>query len=189
MSTHRGGSVRQQKIAVYLTLVFVSTAAVVFALSFLPWFGHLTGTTGPRNPYDLLSLERMDRDDREQLVESWAEDWERLDEEEQADRADLFLDSMVDYMEEKLDLDRGQKVETKSLVKSAVLVANQAGLRDEDFPNRGEATEKLREQVREQVDAILTPEQREKFANLLEERREEQRREQEERKQESEDGS
>lgn len=169
MPTRSLANTRQRKLVSSLLLVFLIASSTVFALSFLPWFKYLRGE-GRENPYDLVELDKMDPTEREKTIDTWTREWQGLSPEERADRADQFLDSMVDLMEEKLDLDQHQAVDTKGLVKSAALVANQAGLQREDIPHRREKMRELGEKVKNQMDSILTPGQREEFRVMLEER-------------------
>ncbi len=169
MPARSSATARKNKLIGSLLLVFFLSASTVFALSFLPWFKYLRGES-PKNPYDLVALDKMQPSDREKTIDAWAQEWRTLPPEQRAERADQFLDSMVDLMEEKLDLDQHQSVNTKSLVKSAALVANQAGFQNEAMPHRREKMQELAEKVRGQMESILTPSQRGEFRAMLEER-------------------
>ncbi len=169
MPTRSTAAKRRSQLAGSLLLVFLIASSTVFALSFLPWFKYLRGE-GRENPYDLVSLDKMDPSEREKTIDAWTQEWRALAPEERAERADQFLDSIVDLMEERLDLDKHQAVDTKGLVKSAALVANQAGLQNEAMPHQREKIRELAEKVRGQMESILTPTQREEFRQMLEER-------------------
>ncbi len=169
MPTRSAAVERRNKLIGSLLLVFLLASTTIFALSFLPWFKYLRGE-GRDNPYDLVALDKMDPFEREKTIDAWTQEWRALAPEQRAERADQFLDSMVDLMEDKLDLDKHQAVDTKSLVKSAAMVANQAGLQREDIPQRREKMRELAEKVRGQMESILTPSQREDFRMMIEER-------------------
>jgi hypothetical protein len=169
MPKQRLGDARRQKLVFSLLLVFVSAAVAVFALSLLPWFRYLRPSPED-NPYDLVALEKMPETERERTVDRWVEEFRALSEEEKADRADQYMDSMVNYLEEKLDLGRGQAVETKSLIKGGALVARQSGLREERGPRREEGFRELRNQIQSQLESILTPDQRGKLQQIVDER-------------------
>ena len=169
MPTRSSSTTRRNKLIGSLLLIFLLASTTVFGLSFLPWFKYLRGE-GPRNPYDLVALDKMKASDREKTIDVWAQEWRVLPPEERAERADQFLDSMVDLMEDKLDLDKHQAVDTKGLVKSAALVANQAGLQNQQLPHRREKMRELADKVRGQMESILTPAQRGEFRVMLEER-------------------
>lgn len=160
---------RKQNLYFSLLLIVTCAAATVFMLSFLPWFEYLNPKP-EKNPYDLVALEKMNDADREKTVNRWVEDFRGLSDEEKANRADQYIDAMVNFLDTKLDLHHGQKVETKSLIKGGVMVANQSGLREVKGPNRDESFKRLREQVRGQLDSILTPDQRTKLQGIVEER-------------------
>ncbi|NUN95005.1 MAG: hypothetical protein HUU16_02425 [Candidatus Omnitrophica bacterium] len=163
------GRSRRPNLAFSLGLIFVSAAGVIFALTFLPWFEYLRPSPN-ENPYDLVALEKLPEGDREKRVEEWAAEFEALTEEEKAERADMYIESVVDFLDKKLDLGRGQRVETEGLIKSGALVATQSGLREEDFPDRDKAFQRLREQMRGELEKILSPEQRTKLQGIVEER-------------------
>jgi hypothetical protein len=169
MPAQTAATLRRRKLLSSLLFVFLLAATAVFALSFLPWFKYLRGD-GPKNPYDLVALDKMDASEREKTVDAWTQEWRGLSPDERAEKADQFLDSMVDLMEDKLDLDKHQAVDTKGLVKSAALVANQVGLQNEEMPHRREKMRELGEKVRGQMEMILTPDQRGEFREMLEER-------------------
>lgn len=141
----------------------------IFALSYLPWFGYLRGERNA-NPYDLVALDKMDPTKREDTIDQWAKEWRTLPEEQRMDRADQFLNAVVDLMEEKLDLRQSQKVETKGLIKSAALVATQSGVRKDMPPERREKMRELGEKIKGELENILTPEQRNTFKEMMEER-------------------
>jgi hypothetical protein len=170
MAQNLAGRKRRRKLVASLLGVFLLAATTIFGFSFLPWFKYLTNSSGPSNPFDLVALEKMDPGKREQLVGKWMEEFKDMSDEEKANRADQYIDAVVNYLDQKLNLEKGQSVQTKSLVKSAVMVANQSGLREEDFPKRDEAFNELREKVRGQLDQILSPVQRDRLRDMMEER-------------------
>lgn len=149
--------------------IILLAGSTVFALSYLPWFGYLRGERN-ENPYDLVALDKQDAATREKTINQWAEEWKTLPEEQRMDRADQFLNAVVDLMEEKLDLRQSQKVETKGLIKGAAMVATQSGIREDMPPERREKMRELSEKIRGQLESILTPEQRGTFKEMMEER-------------------
>lgn len=171
MPKEPNGRSRRANLTLSLGLIFASAAAAVFALTFLPWFEYLRPSPN-ENPYDLAALEKLPEAEREKRVEEWATEFEALSEEAKAERADMYIESVVDFLDKKLDLGRGQRVETEGLIKSGSLLATQGGLREEDFPDRDKAFQRLREQMRGELEKILTPEQRTKLQGIVEEREE-----------------
>jgi hypothetical protein len=178
MRRNTAAQARRRKLLSALLLILVLSSVTVFAMSFLPWFEYLRGDDR-KNPYDLVALDSMDPTQREKIVDGWVQEWRTLNEPQRAEKADHFLDAVVVLMEEKLDLDKRQSVETKSLVKGTAMIASQAGLRQgpesrmgraNRDPERRQKMRELAEKVRGQMEQILTPSQREQFQQLMRER-------------------
>lgn len=166
---------RNALLRFYLALVFAVTALALVAVSYLPWFDFMRPSQ-TNNPYDLLALEKLPEEQRRATVEGWLNEFEQLSEAERAERLDQYLDALVVFSAEKLDFQNNQTVQTKGLLKSAVLAANEAGITRENAEENRELLQQLGEQIRQQMEAILTPSQQERLQTMMRERRAERER-------------
>lgn len=151
--------------------VFVLLGVTLFGISRLPWFGYLRGETTQKNPYNLSALERMSPERRDKQIEEWVEEWRDLPDDEKEIRADQYLDAVVDYTAKRLGFSQSQKAETRGLIKSAALLAQDMRLDDRELQERREVIQDLRSQVLEELDRVMSEQQREKLQELIEERR------------------
>lgn len=164
------GTRKKRNTFIQVGLVFGLGFISLFCLAQLPWFQPDIGRD-PNNPYDLGSLETMNGEERQQTVRGWLEEWRALPKEQQQERADQYLDSVVNYVSDKLGFENKQRVEMQSLVKGAALIAHQLRIDQEALPKRREIVNGLREQVLEQLDQILTIDQRLALQELVRNRR------------------
>lgn len=182
-------SLRRRKKYTALALVFILAVLTLYGFSRLPGFQYLRGKKGNERVYDLNALDEMPEEKRRETIQEWVREWEGLPEEEKAVRADQFLDAVIDDVADELDMDRRQRIETRSIVKGVALlgkeIAPEPGQRPDE--EQRQMLQQLADQVRSQLERILTEEQRKELEILAEqrrERREKWRREMQEREEE-----
>lgn len=160
---------KQKNIAVSVLTIFFFGAVTLYGLSRLPFF-YPDKSADADNPYDLTSLETMSAEERDETISKWAGDWRAASEEEKQRRADQYLDAVVNFVSEKLEFNQVQKVETRSLIKGAALIANELNLREKELEQRREIIEQLRREVLKELDRVMTAQQREEMQVLIQQR-------------------
>ncbi|HNT34816.1 MAG TPA: hypothetical protein PKH07_07445 [bacterium] len=163
--------IQKQNPVASAVAVFFLLGVTLFGISRLPWFGYLRGETNTKNPYDLSALERMSPERRDKQIQDWVDEWRNLPDDEKEIRADQYLDAVVDYTAKRLGFSQSQKAETRGLIKSAALLAQDLRLEDRQLEDRREVIQDLRAQVLKEMDRVMSEEQRVKLQELIEERR------------------